>query len=141
MKKIIDNKSGKSTSLLNKKINRRISGSKVLINIHTSFNNTIFTVTKENGEAIFQLSPRKIGFKGARKSTPYASQKTAEMVINQLVELGVSNANIRVKNFGPGRDSAQRKIISMQNLIKIDSFIDATGIAHGGVRHKRKPSK
>lgn len=135
------NVSKASKASLEKKKIRGVSGSKALVNIYSSFNNTIFNVTKENGETIFQISPRKIGFKGARKSTPYASQRAAEMVVKQITEMGISSISVRSKGFGPGRDSAQRKISSMYNLIKIDSFVDATGIAHGGVRHRKMPSK
>ncbi len=110
-----------------------------IINIHTSFNNTIITVTDMQGNTYAWATAGGSGFRGARKSTPFAAQTACEKVIKEVMEMGFSRAEVRVKGPGPGRDSAIRAI----NLlgVHISKISDVTPIPHNGCRppKRRRP--
>lgn len=98
-------------------------------------NNTIVTVTDTDGNALAQASAGAAGFRGTRKSTPYAAQVAAENAMKAVSTFGIEKANVFVKGIGVGRDQSLRGIAS--SGIEILSIIDTTSIAHGGCR-KRK---
>jgi len=105
--------------------------------ISASFNNTLVTVTNKEGEVIVWGSSGAIGFKGTRKSTPFAATAAVDKVIKKARdEFGVKEVEIYIKGPGPGRDAALRAIKS--GGVKISLIADITPIPHNGPRPKKK---
>lgn len=113
-----------------KKIKRTLTRARVCI--HAGENNTIITFTDANGDVIGWSSAGSAGFKGARKSTPYAAKVAAETASVKVKPLGIESVDVEVKGLGPGREQALRGLQSAG--YNIDSIIDVTPIAHGGCR-------
>jgi small subunit ribosomal protein S11 len=104
--------------------------------IHASFNNTIITITDRQGNALSWATAGGSGFRGSRKSTPFAAQVAAERAGNRAQEYGVRNLDVRVKGPGPGRESAVR---SLNNAgFRITSITDVTPIPHNGCRPPKR---
>ena len=107
------------------------------IYISASFNNTLITITDENGGVVCWGSAGASGFKGTRKSTPYAATTAVEKVINEAKEKHeLRDVEIYVKGPGPGRDAALRAIKAAK--MKISLIADVTSIPHNGPRQKKK---
>ena len=104
--------------------------------IKTSFNNTIVSLTDREGNVIAWESAGGAGFKGSRKSTPFAAQVAAEKAGRVAVECGVKNLEVRIKGPGPGRESAVRALNALG--IKITSISDVTPIPHNGCRPPKR---
>ena len=104
--------------------------------IHASFNNTIITITDENGNALAWSSSGHKGFKGSRKSTPYAAQIAAEDVGNKAKEYGLKNLKVEVSGPDSGRESALRSLQSIGYVIT--SIKDVTPIPHNGCRPRKR---
>jgi small subunit ribosomal protein S11 len=104
--------------------------------IQASFNNTLITFTDPQGNAIVWGSAGSSGFKGSRKSTPYAAQIAAQNAGKRALELGLREVDVRVKGPGPGRESAIRAL--QQSGIKVRSITDTTPIPHNGCRPAKK---
>lgn len=118
-----------------KKVARR-SVSEGIAHIHASFNNTIVTITDRQGNALAWATSGGQGFRGSRKSTPFAAQVAAEVAGKAAQEYGVKNIDVLVKGPGPGRESAVR---ALGNLgYKINSISDVTPIPHNGCRPPKK---
>ena len=104
--------------------------------VHSSFNNTIITITDRQGNALCWATSGGSGFRGSRKSTPFAAQVAAEKAGRVAQEYGMKNLEVRVKGPGPGRESAVR---SLNNVgFKITNIIDVTPIPHNGCRPPKK---
>ena len=103
-----------------------------IAHIHASFNNTIVTITDRQGNALAWATSGHAGFKGSRKSTPFAAQVAAERAGNQAKEYGVKNLEVRVKGPGPGRESAVRALNAVG--FRITQIEDVTPIPHNGCR-------
>ena len=104
--------------------------------IHSTFNNTIITVTDQQGNTITWSSAGTVGFKGSRKSTPYAAQLAAQQVVKNAQDHGVQEVDVFVKGPGPGREAAIR---SLQGAgLKVRSITDVTPIPHNGCRPPKK---
>ncbi|MCX6810873.1 MAG: 30S ribosomal protein S11 [Candidatus Berkelbacteria bacterium] len=116
-----------------KKILQPVSTGSVYI--QSSFNNTIVTVTDEKGGVIAWASAGSIGFKGAKKSTPYAASLAASAAIEKAKLRGLRKANIFISGVGSGRDSAIRAFHSAS--IEVDKIQDVTPMAHNGCRRKK----
>lgn len=119
---------------LKKKSKKNISVGTVHIN--ASFNNTIVNVTDLQGNTISWASAGMMGFKGAKKSTPYAAQMTAEDASRKAQEHGMKTISVEVKGPGGGRESAVRALMSVGFIIT--SIKDVTPIAHNGVRAPKR---
>ena len=104
--------------------------------IVSSFNNTIITITDEKGNALAWSSSGHKGFKGSRKSTPYAAQIAAEDVGNKVKEYGLKNLKVEVSGPGSGRESALRSLQSIGYVIT--SIKDVTPIPHNGCRPRKR---
>ncbi len=104
--------------------------------IHATFNNTIITITDMQGNAVVWASAGSSGFKGSRKSTPYAARLAAEQAINAGIELGLQEVDILVKGPGPGREAAIRAI--QGSAVKVRSISDVTPVPHNGCRPPKK---
>ena len=107
-----------------------------IAHIHASFNNTIITITDRQGNALGWATSGGSGFRGSRKSTPFAAQVAAERVGNAVKEFGVKNLEVNVKGPGPGRESAVRALNAAG--FKIMSIMDVTPIPHNGCRPSKK---
>ncbi|MEK7151200.1 MAG: 30S ribosomal protein S11 [Patescibacteria group bacterium] len=108
---------------------------KGVVHISSSYNNTIVSVTDPNGNIFAYSSAGMMGFKGARKSTPYAATLVGKDAVEKAKKLGFQEAKISVRGIGPGREAAIRGVVS--SGINIISIIDATPMAHNGVRPKK----
>ncbi len=107
-----------------------------IAHIKSSFNNTIVSVTDQEGNVIAWESAGALGFKGSRKSTPYAAQMTAESCANKAMDQGVKRVDIEVKGHGSGRDMAARTIQSMG--LEVLGIRDVTGQPHNGCRPTKR---
>ena len=124
----------KAAGRVRKKIKKNVSEG--IAHIHASFNNTIVTITDRQGNALSWATSGGAGFKGSRKSTPYAAQVAAETASKIAIDSGVKNLEVRVKGPGPGRDSAVRALNAAG--FKITSISDATPVPHNGCRPPKK---
>lgn len=107
-------------------------------NISVSYNNTIISISDSRGDVIAWSSAGSIGFKGTRKSTPYAANLVAKDCVEKAKKYNLSNIKVVVKGIGPGRESAIRGLAG--SGLNITSIMDTTPIAHNGVR-KPKPRR
>jgi len=124
----------KANTRVKKKIKKNILEG--IAHIHASFNNTIITITDRQGNALSWATSGGSGFKGSRKSTPFAAQIAAENAGKTAMECGVKNLEIKVKGPGPGRDSAVRALNGAG--FKITSISDVTSVPHNGCRPPKK---
>lgn len=119
-----------------KKIKQTVSTG--MVHIQASFNNTIISVTDSKGNLLTAASAGAAGFKGSRKSTPYAAQMAAEKAITAAKDYGLARVDVLVRGVGSGRESAIR---AMQSAgVVVTSIKDVTGIPHNGCR-PRKPRR
>ncbi|WP_342252540.1 30S ribosomal protein S11 [Spiroplasma endosymbiont of Amphibalanus improvisus] len=118
-----------------KKIKKNIP--KGVAHIHSTFNNTIVTISDEAGNVISWASAGSLGFKGSKKSTPYAAQLVSDAVGKNSVDHGVTQVRVEVKGPGPGRDAAVRSLQAAG--LEITSIKDVTPIPHNGARPPKKP--
>ena len=107
-----------------------------IAHIHASFNNTIITITDRQGNALSWATSGGAGFKGSRKSTPFAAQVAAEAAGRAAQECGVRNLEVRIKGPGPGRESAVRALNALG--FKIASISDVTPVPHNGCRPPKR---
>jgi small subunit ribosomal protein S11 len=104
--------------------------------VHSNFNNTIITITDKDGNVLNWMSSGVVGFKGSKKSTPFAAQIAAERALTAAAEFGIKTLDIKVKGPGSGRDSAVRSVASTD--FKVLSIRDITPIPHNGCRPRKK---
>ena len=104
--------------------------------VHASFNNTIVTITDGQGNTLSWANAGGSGFRGSRKSTPFAAQGAAERAGNAAKEFGVQNLDVNIKGPGPGRESAVRALNAVG--FNIHSITDVTPIPHNGCRPPKK---
>ena len=107
-----------------------------IAHIHASFNNTIITITDRQGNALAWATSGGSGFRGSRKSTPFAAQVAAERVGNMVKEFGLKNLEVNVKGPGRGRESAVRALNAAG--FKVMSIMDVTPIPHNGCRPPKR---
>ncbi len=118
------------------KKNVRRTVKRAVAHIKATFNNTFINITDLNGETICWASAGTVGFKGSRKSTPFAAQKAAENVADKALKQGVSELDIKVKGPGSGRESA---ITALQLAgLSVKSIEDVTPLPHNGCRPRKK---
>ncbi|MGE5089965.1 MAG: 30S ribosomal protein S11 [Candidatus Levyibacteriota bacterium] len=117
-----------------KKVKKSVSEG--IAHIHASFNNTIITITDRQGNALSWATSGGAGFKGSRKSTPFAAQVAAEAAGRAAQECGVKNLEVRIKGPGPGRESAVRALNALG--LKISSISDVTPVPHNGCRPPKR---
>jgi len=117
-----------------KKVKKQVADG--IAHIHASFNNTIITITDRQGNALGWATAGGSGFRGSRKSTPFAAQVAADRVGRALKEFGLKNLDVNVKGPGPGRESAVRALNNAG--FRIASITDVTPIPHNGCRPPKK---
>ncbi len=117
-----------------RKIKRNIA--KAIVHIKATFNNTLITITDPNGDTICSGSTGCVGFKGSRKSTPFAAQQAAQHCASAAIRNGVREIDIKVKGPGSGRESA---ISALQAAgLRISSIEDVTPLPHNGCRPRKR---
>lgn len=117
-----------------KKIKRTVPLARVCI--HAGENNTIVTFTDPDGNKLAGASAGSAGFKGTRKSTPYAGKVAAEKAVELVQGFGIESVRVEVKGLGPGREQAIRGLVGAG--LNLDAIIDVTPVAHGGCRRRRR---
>ncbi|NJN14671.1 MAG: 30S ribosomal protein S11 [Planctomycetes bacterium] len=117
-----------------KKVKRNIP--KAIAYVNASFNNTIVTITDPNGDAVCWASAGSIGFKGSRKSTPFAAQRASEKCADAAIKMGVKEIEVRVKGPGAGRESAIRSL--QARGLKVRTIEDITPLPHNGCRPRKR---
>ena len=110
---------------------------KGVAHIHSTFNNTIVTITDEAGSVLTWSSAGALGFKGAKKSTPYAAQMAAEAAATNAKDYGVKTVDVNIKGPGSGREAAVRALQGAG--LEIAAIIDATPVPHNGCRPPKRP--
>jgi len=117
-----------------RKVRRNVS--RGVAHVKATFNNTQVTITDVNGETIGWDSAGTVGFKGARKSTPFAATRAAENVAAKARKIGMSEVEVKIKGPGPGRESA---VTALQaSGLKITAIEDVTSVPHNGCRPRKK---
>jgi small subunit ribosomal protein S11 len=117
-----------------RKVKRTLSAGQV--HIAATFNNTIVTVTDTQGNTVSWGSAGSAGFKGSRKSTPFAARLAAEQAIKAAMAMGLQEVEVFVKGPGPGRENAIRAVQSLG--LKVNSITDTTPVPHNGCRPPKK---
>jgi small subunit ribosomal protein S11 len=107
-----------------------------IVHIQSTFNNTIVTITDMNGNVIESSSPGQVGFKGSRKSTPFAAQLAAQSALKKAMALGLKTAEVRVKGPGIGREAALRAL--QMDGFSVTMIRDVTPIPHNGCRPPKR---
>lgn len=119
-----------------KKAKVRKNVGKAYARVKASFNNTIISITDSNGHVLAWDSAGTIGYKGSRKSTPFAAQRAAEKVAEKVKKMGVHEIEVLVKGPGSGRESAIRALAS--SGIEVKSIEDVTPLPHNGCRPRKR---
>ncbi len=117
-----------------KKVNRSVADG--IAHVHASFNNTIITISDRQGNVLSWATAGGAGFRGSRKSTPFAAQVAAERAGNAAKDYGLKNLDVRVKGPGPGRESSVRALNACG--YKITNIVDVTPVPHNGCRPPKK---
>jgi len=107
-----------------------------IAHVHASFNNTIITLSDRQGNVLSWATSGGAGFRGSRKSTPFAAQVAAEAAGRTALEFGLKNLEVRIKGPGPGRESSVRALNALG--YKITNIVDVTPIPHNGCRPPKK---
>jgi len=109
---------------------------KAIAHVNASFNNTIVAIADPNGDVLCWASAGAIGFKGSRKSTPFAAQRAAEKAADGALKMGVKEIDVRVKGPGAGRESAIRSL--QARGLKVRTIEDVTPLPHNGCRPRKR---
>ena len=123
-----------SAARVRKKVKKSVSEG--IAHIHASFNNTIITITDRQRNVLSWASSGGAGFKGSRKSTPFAAQVASESAARAAVEQGIKQVEVQIKGPGPGRESSVRALNAVG--IKIVSITDVTPVPHNGCRPPKR---
>ena len=123
-----------ATTKARKKVKKNVAEG--IAHVHASFNNTIITITDRQGNALSWATSGGAGFKGSRKSTPFAAQVAAEHAGKAAQECGVKNLEVRITGPGPGRESSVRALAALG--IRINLISDVTPIPHNGCRPQKR---
>jgi small subunit ribosomal protein S11 len=126
--------SSAASSRTRKKVRKNVSDG--IAHVHASFNNTIITITDRQGNALSWSTSGAQGFKGSRKSTPFAAQVAAEVAARAAQECGIKNVEVRITGPGPGRESTVRALNAVG--IKVTSIADITPVPHNGCRPPKR---
>ena len=126
---------GKTYNARKRKVKKNVPHGEV--HIHTTFNNTVITITDTEGNTVSWASAGTMGIKGSKKSTPFAAGMAAEAAGKAAYDMGMRKVEVRVKGLGPGRETAIR---SLQTAgLEVTSIVDVTPIPHNGCRPPKRP--
>jgi len=106
------------------------------IHVYATFNNTIVTITDKQGNTVSWASAGMVGFKGSRKSTPFAARLAMEKALKAAMDMGLREVDLIVKGPGPGRESAIRAVQATE--LKVNSIADVTPVPHNGCRPPKR---
>lgn len=123
----------KTPTARRRKVKRSVASGQM--HVQATFNNTIITFTDDRGNALSWASAGSAGFKGSRKSTPFAAQTAAERAATAAKDFGLSRVDVLVRGVGSGRESAIRALTTLG--IAVSSIRDVTSIPHGGCRPRK----
>ncbi|MDO5653374.1 MAG: 30S ribosomal protein S11 [Brachymonas sp.] len=123
-----------ASARVRKKVRKNIADG--IAHVHASFNNTIITISDRQGNSLAWASSGGQGFKGSRKSTPFAAQVASEQAGRAAMEQGIKNLDVQVKGPGPGRESSVRALAALG--IRITSIADVTPVPHNGCRPQKR---
>jgi small subunit ribosomal protein S11 len=126
--------SSAAAARVRKKVKKNVAEG--IAHVHASFNNTIITITDRQGNALSWATSGGAGFRGSRKSTPFAAQVAAEKAGRAAQEYGVKSVEVRIKGPGPGRESAVRSLNALG--YKVTNIVDVTPIPHNGCRPPKR---
>jgi len=118
-----------------RKVKKQVA--KGVVYIAATFNNTVITVTDEMGNVLAWSSAGSLGFKGSKKSTPYAAQQAVEDAMTKAKEYGIKEVGIKVQGPGSGRETAVKSVGAIEG-IRVNSFKDITPLPHNGCRPPKK---
>ncbi len=118
-----------------RKVKKQVA--KGVVYIAATFNNTVITVTDEMGNVLAWSSAGSLGFKGSKKSTPYAAQQAVEDAMNKAKDYGIKEVGIKVQGPGSGRETAVKSVGAIEG-IRVISFKDITPLPHNGCRPPKK---
>ena len=107
-----------------------------IVFIYSTFNNTIVTISDKQGNAVSWCSSGVLGFKGSRKSTPFAAQKAMAEAAEKAQEMGMRKVEVRVKGPGPGREAALRALINTR--FEVSKIVDVTPVPHNGCKPPKR---
>ena len=124
----------KPTSRPRKKVKKQVTDG--VAHVHASFNNTIITISDRQGNTLAWATAGGSGFRGSRKSTPFAAQVAADRVGNVAKEYGMKNLDVNVNGPGPGRESAVRALAAAG--LKVKAIEDRTPLPHNGCRPRKR---
>ncbi|NBT34843.1 MAG: 30S ribosomal protein S11 [Betaproteobacteria bacterium] len=127
-------KAGQTAQRTRKKVRKNVTDA--VAHIHASFNNTIITITDRAGNTLSWATSGGAGFKGSRKSTPFAAQVAAEAAGRVALECGVKNVEVRIKGPGPGRESTVRALNALG--MRVTQISDVTPVPHNGCRPPKR---
>jgi small subunit ribosomal protein S11 len=117
-----------------KRVRRAVA--KATAHIKATFNNTTVTITDQNGDVLVSMSAGNVGFKGSRKSTPFAAQRAAEEAASRARKMGITEVEVRVNGPGSGRESA---VTALQGAgLRVSTIEDVTPLPHNGCRPRKK---
>jgi small subunit ribosomal protein S11 len=122
-----------------KKKKVKLTSPKVLVSVHSTYNNTLVTISAPTGETVSAASAGTVGFSGSKKSTAYAATKAGEQAADKAFKLGARECTVVVKGAGVGRQAAVKGIRSAG--LRITSLSDHTPIPHGGCKPRKAPKK
>ena len=125
---------GSAAAKPKKKVKRVVTDG--IVHVQASFNNTVITITDRQGNALSWASSGGQGFKGSRKSTPFAAQVASESAGRAAMEQGIKNVDVEIKGPGPGRESSVRALAALG--IRITSISDVTPVPHNGCRPQKR---
>lgn len=128
-------KATKKSTRSKRRVKKNIA--KGIAHVHSTFNNTIVTIADEHGNAVTWSSAGALGFKGSRKSTPYAAQMAAEAAAKAAMDHGMKTVEVDVKGPGPGREAAVRALAAAG--LEVTAITDVTPIPHNGCRPPKRP--
>jgi len=126
--------SNKVDSKLRKKTKRNVPEG--LVFVYSTFNNTIVTITDKQGNVVSWCSSGVLGFKGSRKSTPFAAQNAVTEAVKKATDIGMRKVEVRVKGPGPGRESALRALIN--SGLDVSKISDVTPVPHNGCKPPKR---
>lgn len=118
------------------RVKKKLQTTQGIAHIFATFNNTIITITDRQGNALSWASSGGQGFKGSRKSTPFAAQVASEVAGRAAIEQGIKNLDVEIKGPGPGRESSVRALAALG--IRINSIADVTPVPHNGCRPQKR---